>query len=252
MRGCAPVPNWSTTIGAAAEPEPLGASAPVQAPPALKQSAFPAWNVVRVHLVSVCHAVAGVSAVVRVAARGRVDEGMCPPPASRRCSATPWTRPCRQPPPVPAAPAPPRPAAGSPPRARPRRPRGRQVAAAAPPRPPAAAACRHGPRRARPAGPARAAAGVPARRRPCPPRPAPAVPAAAPPVPGFADRSRLTHCRRCPAHGAGRADRASRRGTAPSAGPLSARARPRTAGAQHRETGSETDPWLEREAAHAG
>ena len=61
MRGLAPVPNWSTTIGAAAVPDPLGASCPVQLPPALKQSALPACSVVPFTLASVCHAVAGVS-----------------------------------------------------------------------------------------------------------------------------------------------------------------------------------------------
>ena len=75
MRGRAPVPNWSTTMGAAAVPEPLGASCPVQLPPALKQSALPACSVVRVHLGQRLPRRRGRQPVVGVAAR-----------RSRRCN----------------------------------------------------------------------------------------------------------------------------------------------------------------------
>ncbi len=47
-------------MGAALEPEPLGASWPVQLPPALRQIRLPGWNVVALILVSVFQAVAGV------------------------------------------------------------------------------------------------------------------------------------------------------------------------------------------------
>jgi hypothetical protein len=48
------------TMGAVAEPEPLGASWPVQTPPALKQTALPGCSVVAFTLVRVCQASAGV------------------------------------------------------------------------------------------------------------------------------------------------------------------------------------------------
>src|SRR6188508_715844 len=111
-------------MAAAAEPEPLGASVPVHAPPALKQIALPAWKVVAFTLVSVCQAVAGVapSLVSRpavastknvpaagVAALHR-DALMPPAPPVPAPPAVPPRPPAPAVPPAPPPPAPPRPA----------------------------------------------------------------------------------------------------------------------------------------------
>ncbi len=57
--GLAPEPYWSMTIGAALVPEPLGASCPVQLPPAFRQILLPGWKVTPLTLVRVFQAVAG-------------------------------------------------------------------------------------------------------------------------------------------------------------------------------------------------
>src|SRR5262245_28649587 len=120
MRGLPALPVWpnmSTTIGAAANPEPFGASAPVQAPPALKQSALPGWNVAAFTLASVCQAVAGVAP--SFASRPAVASTKYVPAAGvaalQRDGAEPPPPPVPAPPPAPpgapaAPPPPPRPA----------------------------------------------------------------------------------------------------------------------------------------------
>src|SRR6185369_12966466 len=106
----APAPNWSTTIGAVADPDPFGASVPVHAPPALKQSALPAWNVVAFTFVSVFHAVAGVapSLVSTPAAASTKYVPAAGVAASHREALPPPLPPTLPPPlPPPALPAPP-------------------------------------------------------------------------------------------------------------------------------------------------
>src|SRR6188508_3418156 len=101
-------------MAAAAEPEPLGASVPVHAPPALKQIALPAWKVVAFTLVSVCQAVAGVapSLVSRPAVASTKNVPAAGVAALHRDALMPPAPPVPPAAPVPAAPVvPPRPPA---------------------------------------------------------------------------------------------------------------------------------------------